>query len=180
MEERRLNWYVVYTKPRNEKKVTERLVGRGYNLYCPLVKTKRQWSDRKKMVKLPMFTSYIFARLSEDQRHEILEDPGILNFVFWQGKPATLRDEEIEAVRHIENNGLDVEVKQERLRSGDRMVIEEGPFRGMAGVVDKANQSRITVYIPSIDCKIQFKYQSESSLHVDRNSVSEASKLMNI
>jgi transcriptional antiterminator RfaH len=75
--------------------VTERLTKTGFEMYCPTIKTLRQWSDRKKKVEAPMFPGYIFAHVNEKERLAILNDPGVLNYVFWLGKPAVVREEEL-------------------------------------------------------------------------------------
>ena len=121
------NWYVIYTKPRSEKKVAERLRERGFETYCPLVKTIRTWSDRRKKVDVPMFTSYVFVKIVEHERSEILADPGVLNFIFWLGKPAIVREDEIEAIRNIADYSEDVEVSQMKVAKGQVMKISEGP-----------------------------------------------------
>ncbi len=155
-EDRR--WLVLYTKPRNEKKVAERLGQKGFEVYCPLVKTLRQWSDRKKKVEVPMFTSYVFIRVDEKERAQALHDPGVMNYVFWLGKPAVVRDTEIEAFKNIVAHGEEVVVEGNGLQKGDFIEITEGAFRGMSGIVDKANKHHLTVFIEQLDCKVSFKY----------------------
>lgn len=155
------HWYALYTKPRNEKKVVERLGQSGFNVYCPLVKTLRQWSDRKKKVQLPMFPSYIFCRIVEHKRHLLLEDPGVLNFVFWLGKPAIVRDDEIAAIRKIAEVGDDVKVEANTLKKGERVKIPEGPFKGLTGVVNKLDKRKVLVFVEQLDCIVSFKYMVE-------------------
>jgi transcription antitermination factor NusG len=154
-------WYALYTKPRNEKKVAERLSKQGYEMYCPLVKTLRQWSDRKKKVHVPMFPSYIFCRINEIERHQLLMDPGVLNFVFWLGKPAEVREEEIEAIRKISNHGDEIKVEANRLEKGQFVKIPEGPFRGLTGKVDSVDKRKVQVYVEQLDCIVSFKYVIE-------------------
>ncbi|MFY0650402.1 MAG: UpxY family transcription antiterminator [Cyclobacteriaceae bacterium] len=151
-------WLVLYTKPRNEKKVTERLSKKGFEIYCPLVKTLRQWSDRKKKVEVPLFSSYVFIRVDEKERPLALHDPGVMNYVFWLGKPAVVRDSEIDAFRQIVENGEEVVVESSRLEKGSKVEIEEGPFKGMTGIVDKLNPQYFTLYIEQLDCKVSFQY----------------------
>ncbi len=152
------SWYVLYTKPRNEKKATERLQTAGYEMYCPLIKTVKQWSDRKKKVSVPMFPSYIFVRIEEAARKEVLRDPGVLNYVFWIGKPAVIRDDEIEAIRKIENKGVDIKVEGGKPEKGQFVEIPEGPFKGMIGRVDKVDRTRVLLYIEQLGAIVQFKY----------------------
>ena len=152
------NWYVIYTKPRSEKKVAERLRERGFETYCPLVKTIRTWSDRKKKVDVPMFTSYVFVKIVEHERSEILTDPGVLNFIFWLGKPAIVREEEIETIRNIADYSEDVEVSQMKVEKGQLMKISEGPFKGMFGEIVDTSSNVIIIFIKELGCKIQFRY----------------------
>lgn len=151
-------WLVLYTKPRNEKKVTERLTQKGFEMYCPLVKTLRQWSDRKKKVEVPMFSSYIFIHIDEKSRQLALQDPGVMNYVYWLGKPAIVRKSDIEAFRHIVDNGEEVVVEGGRMEKGQFLEIQEGPFKGMTGMVDKMNAQTFTLYIEQLDCKVSFQY----------------------
>lgn len=152
-------WYVAYTKPRNEKKVAERLTSYGYEVYCPIVKTLKQWSDRKKTVRLPMFTSYIFALLNENERQEVIQDPGILNFVHWQGTPAIVRDSEIESIRKIESYGLEIEVSEIQPVKGELVVITEGPFKRLTGEVRKIDKNRLSVWIEALKSLVTFNYE---------------------
>jgi transcription antitermination factor NusG len=94
-----MNWYVVYTKPKWEKKVAERLNEIGVITYCPLVTKISQWSDRKKIVSVPLFNSYIFVQIEEKNRNRVFEIPGAVRYLFWLGKPATVRNSEIEAIQ---------------------------------------------------------------------------------
>ena len=152
------NWYVLYTKPRNEKKSTERLTKSGFEIYCPLIRTLKQWSDRKKHVSVPMFPSYIFVQIDEAERKDVLRDQGVLNYVFWLGKPAMIRDNEIEAIKKIENQGSEIRVKGGKPEKGQMVEIPEGPFKGMIGKVDKVDRTKVLLYIEQLGCVVQFKY----------------------
>ena len=153
------HWYVLYTKPRNEKKVTERLSTDGFEIYCPLIKTLRQWSDRKKKVQVPMFPSYIFARVSMQERHLLLQDPGILNFVFWLGEPAIVRENEMEAIRKIAESGDEIQVEGSGFEKGQFVQIPEGPFKGLTGVINKLDSRKVIVFVEQLGCMVSFKYK---------------------
>ena len=152
-------WLVLYTKPRNEKKVTERLTKAGFEMYCPTIKTLRQWSDRKKKVEAPMFPGYVFTHVDEKERLAILHDPGVLNYVFWLGKPAVVRKEELEAIQNISAFGDEVKVEGSGFEKGQFVEIPEGPFKGLAGEVNKVDKSKVLVYIEQLGCTVQFRYQ---------------------
>lgn len=155
----RRSWMAVYTKPRSEKKTAERLANRGVEVYCPLQVTIRQWSDRKKKVKVPVFPSYIFVRVAEAERMGVLEDPGVLNFVYWLGKPAVIRDEEMEMVRafHDDENVGFIEVSDYRV--GDPIDIRAGSFSGMKGSVTEVQKDTVTVLMESINTVLKVTFQ---------------------
>lgn len=128
-----INWYVLYTKPRTEKKVAERLMDAGFEVYCPIVTTVRQWSDRRKKVKVPLFNSYIFIRTTEAHRTEILQTPGVVCFLFWLKKPAIVRDAEIEAIRTFTREVSGVGTEKLSFEEGDTVTIDWGLFNGQEG-----------------------------------------------
>ena len=90
------NWYVVYTKPRWEKKVARQLEQKGIEHYCPLTRVQRQWSDRKKIILEPLFSAYVFVHLDENQQIPVRQTDGVMNFVYWLKKPAVIREERSE------------------------------------------------------------------------------------
>lgn len=88
------NWYVVYTQPQFEKKVTRNLMAVGIESLCPLLKVRKQWVGRKKMISEPLFPSYVFVKVSP-QEHSLLRlTTGVINLVYWLGKPAVIKEEE--------------------------------------------------------------------------------------
>ena len=124
------DWYVLYTKARNEKKVAQRLIDR-YEVYCPLVSTVRQWSDRKKKVSEPLFKSYVFVRVSEFERHEVLKIPGVVCYIYWLGKPARIREEEIHAIKRFTEETESADVLS--IEYNDTVHIDWGLFKGQEG-----------------------------------------------
>ena len=88
-------WFALYTKPRWEKKVNQLLIDKGVECYCPLNKVKRKWSDRTKTLEEPLFKSYVFVKVTEEERTKVRLTNGVVNFVYWNGKPAIVREKEI-------------------------------------------------------------------------------------
>ncbi len=151
-------WMAVYTKPRNEKKVAERLSEKGFQVYCPLITTLRQWSDRKKKVKIPIFPSYVFIFLTEKERVEVLKDPGVLNFVFYLGKPALIKEDEILTIKRLFDNLDDnSEVYIQKYNKGDKVDIVAGPFRELKGIVEEIKKSEITLLVDSLGMTVKIK-----------------------
>lgn len=141
-------WFVLYTKPRNEKKVTSLLADKGVEVYCPQREVIKQWSDRKKKVIEPVFTSYIFVSLEnyKEQAAGILETPGAVRFLWWAGKPGIVREQEIKAIRDFleayKNAEITVDIKE-----GQKVSVTEGVLKGSEGVVTRVKGNKATLYL---------------------------------
>ncbi len=143
-------WYAVYTKPRWEKKVHALLVEKGMECYCPLNKVHRKWSDRIKIVEEPLFKSYVFVRVSEEEKTPVRTVNGVVNFVYWQGKPAIIKDKEILVIRKFLNEYEDVEVRQLDIAPDDTVVVNQGVLMGKKGTVKRVLRKKVEVLIESI------------------------------
>src|SRR5690348_34329 len=129
------HWYAVYTKPRCEKKVSHLLAKKNIENYCPLNKVRRQWSDRKKIIEVPLFTSYVFVRVLLHEQKTVLETDNIFNFVYWLRKPAIIRDEEIMTIKKYLWEHENVELERIAVNVNDTIRIKEGPLVSMEGKV---------------------------------------------
>ena len=139
-----LNWYVLYTKPRHEKKVAERLSATGFKVYCPLHKVRRQWSDRVKIVDEPLFKGYIFIHTVDEKRDEVFDDPGTVRYLFWLRRPAIVRQVEIDIIQKWlgEYNHEDIDLSD--IKAGDLVRISTGPFSGEeALMLDKSSKKAV-------------------------------------
>jgi transcription antitermination factor NusG len=143
-------WYAVYTKPRWEKKVDRLLAEKGMESYCPLQKIQRQWSDRKKIVEEPLFKSYVFVRIEENEQTELRMVNGVVNFVYWMGKPAIVKDAEIQTIRRFMNEYDNVEATQTHIEAGNRVVVQGGVLMGKSGTVKQVLHKKVEVFIESI------------------------------
>jgi transcription antitermination factor NusG len=145
-------WYAVYTKPRWEKKVAAALTTVQVENYCPLNRVVKQWSDRKKMVYEPLFTSYVFVRIDEKQNAEIREINGILNFVHWLGRPAVIRDVEIQLMMQFLDTHSNVRVECQSMQIRDTIRITGGPLMNRHGKVLMVNSNTVKVELHSLGC----------------------------
>ncbi len=145
-------WMAIYTKPRSEKKVAERLSSKGYEVYCPLQTTIKQWSDRKKKVSTPIFPSYVFINIEASDRVDVLQDAGVLNFVFYLGKPAVIKPEEIETIKIFlgELNDKEYSLELDNYRKGDKVDIIAGPFAGVEGIIEDVERKTIKILVESL------------------------------
>ncbi|MBD0725635.1 antitermination protein NusG [Flavobacterium sp. L1I52] len=152
-----MNWYVVYTKPKWEKKVAEQLVQRGIECYCPLVTQIRQWSDRKKKVEVPLFNSYVFVRLEEKDRNLVFQSSGVVRYLFWLGKPAIVREEEIATIKNWLSMPDAYEVSVAAFQVGDKIVLDSGPFQSQEAVVKEVNKNSYVLFLESLGCVLKMK-----------------------
>ncbi len=145
-------WYAIFTKPRSEKKVYQRMLDHDIEAFLPLVKTIRQWSDRKKTVEVPLISSYIFVRLPEKELYRTLPIQGTVNVLKHLGKPAKIRDIEIENLRILSGSGEQHQISNcISVSHGDNVEVVNGPFMGLiATCVREGKNHRVLVKIDSL------------------------------
>ncbi len=146
------NWYAIFTKPRAEKKVHQRMLDYEIDAFLPLVKTIRQWSDRKKTVQVPLISSYIFVNMYEKELNKTLPIQGTVNVLKHLGKPAKIKDIEIENLRILSSNSDTHEISNcINVLKGDAVEVVNGPFMGLiATCIQEGSNHRIIVKIDSL------------------------------
>lgn len=147
-------WMAFYTMPRSEKKAAENLVKKGYDIFCPTRTVLKQWSDRKKKVQEPLFTSYVFAHVNENERQQILQEPRIISNVFWLGKPAIIHQFEIDQIRNFLREYPDAESSDIEVKYGDNASITSGPFKGESGVIKQKRGNKVVLQIQSLGLEL--------------------------
>ena len=121
-----MNWYVLYTKSRYEKAVADKLALSGVEVYCPLLKRKKLWSDRWKWVEEPLFRSYCFVSLENQDRDRVFSVPGVVRYVYHCGKPAVIRDKEMDLLKSWLMQYDHDSIVSENLNVNDRIRIRSG------------------------------------------------------
>jgi transcription antitermination factor NusG len=149
-------WLVVYTKARAEKKVNDRLNEEGIKTYLPLYKTIRKWKDRKKKVELPLFNSYVFVHVNEQERMKVLSVEGVANFIYYLKKPAVVRDREIEAVKLFlsKTEGMKIDVRIGNIKIGQQVQIVSGPMEGVFGKVIRIGKGKLVLRIEQLSLEM--------------------------
>jgi len=146
-----VRWYALYTKSRNEKKVHDRLAADGYECFLPLQKVVRQWSDRKKVVEVPLINSYVFVRMVLSQRFAVLQDPGAVCFINFERLPAPVADKDIDYLKRILSEDFAVEVVSEILIPGEKVKVIAGPLMGLEGeLINHKGGQKVVVRIENI------------------------------
>jgi transcription antitermination factor NusG len=143
-------WYAVYTKPRWEKKVADLLDRYGINNYCPLNRVVKQWSDRKKVIYEPLFNSYVFVQISDNEFTDVKMIDGIINFVHWLGKPGVIKDTEIEAIQNFLKDHNNVQLEKTVININDTVRVINGPLMEKEGSVVMLKGNKVKVLLPSL------------------------------
>jgi transcription antitermination factor NusG len=143
-------WIIGYTYPNAEKKVHRRLENMGVSSFLPLQKVIRNWCDRKKKLEIPLFPGYIFIYTSLYERYNLLNIEGLIRYVAFEGKPATISTGVIDSLKKMLMS--EVEVSTENFLAGMHVKINEGPFMGAEGILVRRNgKARFVIQIQALE-----------------------------
>ena len=145
-------WYAVYTNPRAEKQVRDRLMEAGVEVFLPLQKTYRIWSDRKKLVEVPLLSSYVFVKVTPKEFPKVYQSSGVVRFITFEGQPASIPQNQIDNLRLLINSDTEIEVTSEKFAQGDFVEVIRGSLVGLTGeLVKTGSHSRVVVRIDRLD-----------------------------
>jgi len=149
------NWFVIYTRPRWEKKVDQLLNMQGITSFCPTRKIRSQWADRIKDVEMPLFSSYVFVKINPKEELKVRLTLGVMNFVYYMGKPAKIRENVIESIKSYMQIYPDAEVISiPGMEIGDRVKIKDGLMTQKVGEVIKLQGKDVLVVLDSLNCAL--------------------------
>lgn len=168
------HWLAVYTRPRWEKKVAKQLSHKQVENFCPLNKVVHQWADRKKIVQEPLFTSYVFVRTSEKEFSCIRETDGVLNFVYWLGKPAVIKNKEIEMLQLFLNDFSNATLEKIDVNVNDEVKIINGPLIAMEGKVIEVQYNYVKIILPSLGYSVSVQVHKT---HIEKVKVIPAQQV---
>ncbi len=164
-------WHAIYVSSRSEKKIGETLISKNVDAYVPVTKTMRQWSDRKKMVELPLLNGYVFVNIVPQEQDKVLQTKGVVNFVRSEGKIAAIREEEINRLKQLVELGYHLEASgiTRTYKEGDKIKINSGALKGIEGYVVESRENRqIEVLLESIGQCIRVRLPKEILLLSER------------
>jgi transcriptional antiterminator RfaH len=145
-------WYAVYTRPRFEKQILKSLLDQGIEAYLPLIKTMRQWSDRKKIVEVPLFSSYVFVHIDRSFYDQVLQTHGVVKYITFEGKAASIPSNQIDKLKIIVDSNEKVEITWETRHKGDHVIVAAGSLKGLQGeLITKGDRKRVLVRIEGLD-----------------------------
>lgn len=161
LEGRSEMWFAVRTRARHESVAARFVEARGIESFLPVYPSRRQWSDRAKVVQMPLFDGYFFVRMDSGRFSPVLDAPGVIYVVGFGGTPVPIPDEEIKAVRHLVASGLQV-CPHPYLKAGDRVRITKGPLQHMEGILQRSrNQWRFVLTVEMLHRSVSVEVDSE-------------------
>lgn len=162
-------WHVVYTRPRWEKKIAKILDEKGIENYCPLNRVQKQWSDRKKIVLEPLFKGYIFIKVEEAAKWDIKLINGVINYVYWLGKPAKVREEEIQSIRSFMCEFENVQIIDNKIDVKSTVIINRGILMNYKGIVIEVLGNKARIQIDSMGIRLSAVFDKKNISVTDAN-----------
>ena len=156
MSQNNKNWLVLVTKPRNEKKVESRLNKIGIEAYCPVRTEMRQWSDRKKKIKIPLLPSMLLVKIPDNLRTLVFDIPYVRRYLFWQGQPAVVREEEVSVLRKVADQEF-ASVTLQKYAPGTKIDLKAFGFSGSTGTIKHTTGNQCCVVIDSLGYMLKFQ-----------------------
>ena len=153
-----MNWYVIYTKPKWEKRVADQLTQLGVNCYCPLIKTTKQYSDRKKTLEVPLFCNYVFVQLADKDRNLVFLSRGAIRYLYWLGKHAIVKDKEISTIKEWLTEDAAISISQYNV--GETIKVNSGPFLNHDAVIKEVTNSHYVLILESLGCVLKIKHKA--------------------
>lgn len=148
-------WVVIYTRSRHEKSVAKQLSDIGVANFLPLRETIRVWSDRKKMVVLPLFPNYVFIYVEKNELQKLPEIVGYIKTIYLNGQIAVVSEKEIECIKLMLNSPLFVATCNSNLKVYDKIEVIEGPLLGYVGqLIDFKGKKRLAIKIEAVGSSI--------------------------
>lgn len=156
MLETKNNWFVLLTKPRNEKKVESRLNKIGVEAYCPVRTEVRQWSDRKKKIKTPLLPSMLLVKIPNNLRNIVFDIPNVRRYLFWKGQPAVVREDEVSVLRKVADQEFS-SVSLQKFAPGTKLDLKPFGISDSIGTIKYTSGNQCCVVIDSLGYMLKFQ-----------------------
>jgi transcriptional antiterminator NusG len=158
------NWYIVYTKSKCEKKVITFFGRKGMETFCPMSYTKVKSFRRDKTVCQPIFKSYVFLRMTEEETHYVKQMDEVISILYWKGKPAVINKDEIEAIKEFTFVYNNVEIEKTTVNTIDLPSIVDGPQYSIEGTLLSLKTKTVKLYLPSLGYIMISKMEEDESI----------------
>jgi transcription antitermination factor NusG len=157
------NWYAIYVRPRWEKKVSKLLETAGIHCYCPLNTLTRQWSDRTKEVHFPVIPGYLFVHVAGSQLGKVRLVAGVLNYVYYNGKPHIIPPHEIQELQQFVAQYYNSPIEAQQLNVGSKLVINTAQFSNQEAEVIALKNKKVILKLVNLGIKLTVQVASNKS-----------------
>lgn len=137
------NWYVVYTKPRHEKKVADLLKKKKLKSYFPRYNQVEEWQDKRRIVNVPLFSSIVFVYAMEQDHLTIKQVDGVSNLLYWLHKPAVIKPQEISSIRYFIEQNINIQIEKIQIQDSHD---SDGSYTSIINLINTQNK----VFLPSL------------------------------
>lgn len=128
-------WYAIYVKSRAEKKVAAEFERTGIDHYLPLRKVLKQWSDRKKWVEEPLFKSYVFVNIIQEDYYKVLQTFGVVKYITFEGKAVPIPPQQIDAIKFFLDEKNPELSPPDEWKKGQHVEVISGSMTGLTGTL---------------------------------------------
>jgi transcription antitermination factor NusG len=170
-------WFAVCTRTAWGKRVTESLAKRRIEHYWPVNRIQKDFSERRKAICEPLFTSFVFVNLNEEDKQAVIQIPGVINFVYWLGQPAVIRNEEIVTIRQFLNEYPQARIEKTQVDLSDKVRFIGGPLITRKGNLLEVKNYDVKVVLPSLGYAIMSEARKELSEEINSVAVMEDQSL---
>ena len=151
-----MNWHVLYTKPRSEKKAEKQLQSIGIDAYCPTFSKISRWSDRKRKIDVPVLPSMVLVNINHNDLKKVFKSPLIVRYMFWLGKRAVVTQSEVDILKKKLNGKHNlINTELSNIKIGD--IFKVSSFNNEKGIVNRISNNNIWIYIKSIGYNIKLE-----------------------
>ena len=151
-----MNWYVLHTKPRSEKKVEEQLLSFGINAYCPTSSEFKLWTDRKKKIYKPVLPSMVLVNIDDKDINRVFESPLVVRYMFWMGKRAVVRQSEVDILKkYLDGSYKLINSNSQSMNVGDDFNLPS--LNNEKGIVSRISNNNLWIYLKSIGYSVKLK-----------------------
>lgn len=164
------NWFVLYTVPNFEKKVTAYLIRKSILTYLPLINVERSWSDRKKTIEKPLFPGYVFVKVARRDLWQASSVKGVIKVLSTGQYPSIIEEREIDIIKKAITYTPDV-YPEGNFTKGEYIKIIAGPFAGVEGkIVDVKGSKRLFIYLQLLNQSLSINIQSDYLQKVNQHT----------
>jgi transcription antitermination factor NusG len=155
-------WYAVQVRTKYEKKVADALTGKGYECLLPIYRERRNWSDRTKVLELPVFPGYVFSRFDVEVRLPILTTPGVISVAGLGKIPQPLDEFEIEQIRRVTQLGYPA-LPAEYMKIGQKVRVTAGPLTGIVGILhERRGETRVVLSLTKLEKSMSIQVDADA------------------